>query len=106
MGSIVGAFCNNCGFKEKIYYGGGRFNHTTVCNVPGINKTTGKFEVRNFYEKDKLKDFIFYNDPEMYKGRITDGALEWKDIQLKSSENLCPNCKKFEMNFMTIGDFD
>lgn len=107
MGTILKAACP-CGFvKEDIFYGGGRMNFTTHCEVPAINKKTGKFLTENFFSKDNLpEEIVFYNDPRMYKGKLVQYELQWGKVHLNPLNNLCPSCSDFTMEFQKVGFFD
>lgn len=108
---MLKAKCNKCGFEKEFYYGGGMRDFMTVCNVPAIDNKTGKFVIKNFFKKDKLKDIVFYNEHTMYHGRINknnniNNSHEWGEILLKKSNNLCPTCRLYSMDFEFCGCFD
>lgn len=107
MGQILKAVCKNCYFEEEVWFGGGMLNFETECNVPAINNTTGEFEIMNIFNKDLFDgNYTFYNDPSMFKGKITIDSPQWYDIYLCPTKNLCPKCKSFKMNFESVGFFD
>jgi hypothetical protein len=110
MGAILNAICTQkCGFKKNdIYFGAGMSNFITICDIPAINKKTGEFCVKNYFQKSSLpKHIVFYDDPEMYEGEMD--ALyshQWGDVYLKVSSNLCPKCGAFSLEFRDVGRFD
>jgi hypothetical protein len=110
MGRILTANCEKCSFKrEKIYFGGGMANHTTVCHVPAIDLNTNQIVVENYFNKENLGDnILFYTEQELFKD-VTDknaGAWNWGDLLLRISENKCPECNNYSMKFMPTGSFD
>jgi hypothetical protein len=75
--------------------------------VPALNKKAGRLIVKNYYEIDKQSiDINFYCEPEMYEGDLGDDSHQWNDIHLSPSNNLCPKCKLFSMDFESMGQFD
>ena len=107
MGTILNAYCENCGFEEKVWFGAGMLTHKTECNVPAIDNENGELVQKNIFERDKLKNnFTFYNEEKMFNGVIQNNNIHWGDIFLKETENICPRCTLFSMNFVKIGFFD
>jgi hypothetical protein len=107
MGYGLKAICQECGFEKKVSFGGGMSNHTTVCIVPAINKTTGELEGENILDANIDKEnFDFYIDSKMYDGKVMDWDFEWGDLFLKRDKNLCPKCKKFSLDFILNSLFD
>lgn len=110
MGQILTANCEKCGFKkDKIFFGGGRENHTTVCDVPAIDLNTNQLVVENYFNKEKLdSNILFYTEQELFKGKAVmfNGSWEWKEILLKITENKCPECNNYSMKFESNGNFD
>jgi C4-type Zn-finger protein len=70
MGLILTAYCEKCGFKrDEIFFGAGKSNHKTVCDVPAIDRNTNQFVVENYLNKENIGDNIqFYTDQELFKG--------------------------------------
>jgi hypothetical protein len=107
MGNLIEATCSNCEFSREFSFGAGMADHTYNCSVPAIYKDTGKFTVKNYYKKASLTEtIIFYDDPSMYSGEIIDQSLEMGKIALNPTNNFCPRCKHFSMNFEIVADFD
>jgi hypothetical protein len=107
MGIILSAFCEKCGFEKEVWFGAGMDNFMTVCNVPALNKKSGRFVIKNILKKgNSSRDFNFYNESGMFQGTIENDDLQWDDVILKESGNLCPNCKLFSMKFFQNGCFD
>lgn len=115
MGTLLSAICKKCGFeKERIFFGGTRFNFETVCAVPAIDLSTGKFVVENYWNKEQLKDnILFYTASELYKGEIIEedgdvdngNSINFGRVLLKKNENKCPECGNFSMEFEENGKF-
>jgi hypothetical protein len=100
MGYTIEAICESCNFTASVIFGGGMKNHLTHCYVPAIDKETGQLVSEDYFEKDTFNGrFIFYNEPEMYQSRLGQKHFGWKDIKIMRTNNLCPNCKQFTMNF-------
>ena len=107
MGTLLRAVCNKCGYSNIVNFGAGMLNFTEVCNVPVINKKSGKLEIKNILDKDISKEnYSFYNEPEMYQGEDSGKKHQWGDIFLSEERNLCPSCLKFTMNFESEGLYD
>lgn len=117
MGTLLRAICNKCGFeRERIFFGGTRNNFTTVCAVPAIDLNTNKFVVENYKNKEQLKgSILFYTEHELYKGEIVtdpdspdwiNDTVEFGSAVLKTTENKCPECNNFSMEFEQNGKFD
>jgi hypothetical protein len=106
MGLILLAVCDHCDLQESISFGAGMSDFTTVCNVPAINRKTGKLVVKNYLKHRSSKSLSFYNQPNMYSGDLGDEYHEWDDVLLKQTGNLCPNCKSFTMNFELLACYD
>jgi hypothetical protein len=100
MGQMLFAICNNCGFQQQFSFGAGMDDHLTRCSVPAMDKQTGEFVVKNYFEKDSFNgQFIFYNESEMYHMETNRKFIQWKEVLLKRTENLCTNCLRFTMSF-------
>lgn len=116
MGYMLIASCK-CGFEGEFCFGAGRSNFETYCSVPGIDLNTNKFITDNWKNKDQLKGkILFYTEPELYNGEIvTDqGSPLWGSdsiethfgkVVLKISENKCPECNNYTMDFEHNGRF-
>ncbi len=108
MGQFLTAKCRECDFlREKIAFGGGRWNYQTNKPVPAINKQTGEFIVCNYYEKEQLKDTVaFYNERQMHKGEEDTSGHRFSDVVIKHENNKCPKCGNFTLDFIGTGLFD
>ena len=107
MGEILNAKCDQCGFQQQFRFGAGMGDHLTQCSVPAIDKQTGDFVVENYFKKDSFNgQFMFYNEPEMYHGEVDRKYIQWKEVKLKRTDNLCPNCLRFKMSFASGICFD
>ena len=108
MGSILKASCKKCTFKKEFDFGAGMMDFKTNCSVPAINKSTGEFLVKNYFNKDELpRNIVFYNDPGMYEGELERYKThQWQDVNLKHKNNLCPVCKTYSLSFTEMGLFD
>jgi hypothetical protein len=83
--------------------------------MPAIKRETGEFAFLNYFEREELKPkFIFYNDPSMYDSKVNSRLRESRmfqanqkiSVNLRSSGNLCPSCKKFTLSFPYEGCWD
>lgn len=107
MGELLNAKCDHCCFQQQFSFGAGMEDHLTRFSVPAIDKHTGEFVVKNYFEKDTFNgQFVFYNEPEMYEGDIARNFVKWGEIKLKRTDNLCPNCLRLKMSFEFAGCFD
>jgi len=107
MGYILAATCKNCCFKQDVSFGAGMLNSATVCDVPGINRKTGKLVEANFFDEEELKsDIIFYTEPLMFKGDIMEDYLDWGGVLIKRHDNICPQCKDYSLEFIPDVLFD
>jgi hypothetical protein len=110
MGLILTAYCEKCGFKrEEIFFGAGKSNHKTVCDVPAIVRNTNQFVVENYFNKENIGDNIqFYTDQELFKGGADKnaGTWRWDNVLLQIAENKCPECNNYVLEFIPTGSFD
>lgn len=107
MGQILFATCNNCGFQQQFCFGAGMGDNLTLCSVPAIDKQTGDFVVENYFEKDSFNgQFMFYNESEMYHMETDQEFIQWGEVKLNRTDNLCPNCLRFTLVFESVGCFD
>ena len=109
MGQLLKAICKNCEFEcTRFPFGSNRDNFDTVWNVPAIDLNSNKFIIANYYNKEKLKDSVlFYTERELFNGDITakNNSHNWCGALIKTTENKCPVCKDFTMNFEEAGHF-
>jgi hypothetical protein len=115
MGYMLIASCKKCGFEEKCALGSGPSNYKTYCAAPAIDILTGKFVVENCKNKEQLKEkVIFYSEQELFKGKmVTDpnepdwmnDTFESGSAVVKKTENKCPKCNNFTMEFEGGGIF-
>ncbi len=106
MGTLLKAVCSNCDFSEEFLFGGGMQDFDRVCNLPAIEKRTGKFVVENYFRNKTNADLKFYNQSGMYAGEPGADYHQWMDVYLKSDHNICPLCNEFAMRFEMIGFYD
>ena len=104
---MIRATCKICGFEKEFLFGAGMSDFEAICNVPAINKKTGKFIIKNIYEIDQLSsNIIFYNQPEMYSGSMEEGAHQWREVFIKEKNNLCHKCLTYSLDFDVYGNYD
>jgi ribosomal protein L37AE/L43A len=118
MGSIVNAICE-CGFnKEKMYLGGGKRNHNSVCSFPFYcDQCKIIFTVNLYNPLTNCPDcgadsIISYEDKKINIGegrkvfswntRLTLG----RELVLTDSKYWCPSCKKYDLKFTSVGRWD
>lgn len=103
---LLKAKCELCGFCATANFGGGMIDFMKVCHVPAIDKRTGSFVVKNLFDKKNSKHHSFYNEAPMNSGILKSSKLQWMHVQLKATNNYCPECKAFAMSFIQAGYFD
>jgi hypothetical protein len=102
MGTLLNAICKNCGFSySNIDFGSGM--RERIPHVPAIQKDTGDFVVVPLSDDPNLR---FYHKPEMYKEPIKDYGIQYIDISLNPTSNLCPSCQEYTLEFIEFGNFD
>jgi len=107
MGEILRATCRACGFTEEVIFGSGMSDHLAHCSVPAIDRLTGQLCSENYYKKELFDgQYLFYNELEMFRRREKGREIQWRDIKLSRTDNLCPRCKQFTMDFKPVIYFD
>lgn len=106
MGLLLKAKCHKCDFQKSFNFGAGKMNYKKISNVPAINIKTGDFVLVNYLDKNIKSDFNFYNQVDMFKAVSESKHFSWQEFKIQRSNNLCPKCKKFEMEFILEGYFD
>lgn len=102
MGTLLNAICNNCGFTHSnIDFGSGMMER--IPHVPAIRKDTEEFVVVELSDDPNLS---FYHNTEMYKEPIEDYGIQYMNISLNPTSNICPSCQEYAMEFVEIGNFD
>jgi len=105
MGYIAIGSCR-CGFKTgNLNLGGGRRNFKSFNGVPALDKH-GVFTVANYFEIENRDSFIFYNDPLLQLKNPPVRTYLWDDVYLQQTQNYCPKCKNFTLQFELIGNWD
>lgn len=100
MGLIITAVCTACQHEERFFFGAGKMNHNTTCNVPAMNLTTRQFEVVNFIDPNLDRDlYAFYHDSILKSTSSNDTTFNWRNLKLNRVNNFCPNCHKFNFDF-------
>lgn len=101
MGYLLHAICK-CGFEKQFDFGGFRANFDTVSMVPAIEKLTNTFVNINFLEEKDTKKFNFYT-VQTHKGyELSSGnkkSFKWNDLELNATNNYCPKCKNYSLDF-------
>ena len=100
MGQVIKARCGLCQFETSFFYGAGKMNHGTTCNVPAINLATRQFEQVNFIDPNLDRDlYFFYHDPILKGNNLDYNTFDWRNMKLNRVNNFCPNCHKFNFDF-------
>lgn len=118
MGSIISAFCD-CGYeKPEMFLGGGMSNFTTYCNFPHYCEDCHTLFEFNLFEKNILcpecgsKKVFGYDHKKACKeeGNV---VFSWnvgneidRELKLTDGKYICPRCKKFNLSFCKIGNWD
>lgn len=102
MGSLLNAYCTQCEFRhDGIRFGSSHREETP--HVPAIDEDTGEFVVA---ELDEDKNFSYYHEFGMNKGKRSADWIESADIFLSPDHNKCPQCGEFAMRFEGVGEWD
>jgi len=107
MGVLIKAKCEYCGFEREFQFGVGMMDFMTKCIVPAVDNRTGEFVIGDIYSGLPTESHVtFYNDPRMYWNPLTDDYIQWNDVYLSRTENFCPACHFYKLNFEEVGCFD
>lgn len=125
MGYKIVPECKTCGYRTKaISVGAGKFNHLIYCGCPALNIETNEIEQINLFdyvqkvvikkrflylffrmviiEKIDMK-YVPYYDTKMFSSKNDNGSYQWMDKFYKKSDNLCPKCKSYNLDFKHTG---
>lgn len=121
MGNMLQAKCK-CGFEtDLISAGGGMMDFTTNCSLPALCKNCKTFTVENYLDKSSKcsiceSSFTYYNSTELYQMKknikkkyffyIFEWNLESEKIILPDALYYCPECNKYKMKFLNVGNWD
>jgi hypothetical protein len=118
VGSLINAKCS-CGFSMDFAAGGGFTSFKTLCAAPAVCNECHEFIISNYIEiKPKCpkghKNVIFYNDLslQMPSSKPIGSVFSWNIgerkpvFELGNQPYYCPKCKKFELYFSNIGNWD
>ncbi len=75
------------------------------CHVPALRNNSSVIEMVNIRKKSNHKNYIFYTDPLFYEGNLEEYFDAW-EFRLMKKNNLCPECKNNEMEFIYRGEYD
>lgn len=107
MGVFIKAKCQDCNWEREFLFGAGMNDFMHSCDVPAINKKTGKFVVKDILDGSvDSNKYVFYNDPKMNVNPIGKDFIQWGEVFLQRTENYCPSCKSFGLSFEDFGSFD
>lgn len=117
MGTFLTAHCKSCGFIQRgLNFGIGFFQHTP--KIPALRTGSKEIAIEEFKDDPDIR---FYHQPGMYKGEfkkwgdddpdldegiIQGYGIQCDDIYLSPEQNVCPECGKFTMEFVAIGNLD
>ena len=105
MGTILKAKCE-CGYEnEKIYLGSG-LEDIGVCYFPALKNGSSLIEMKDIRKKQNHLEYIFYNDNLLYNSGDSEGIYNAWEFKLKQEHNFCPKCKKYDMSFIYLGQYD
>ena len=105
MGTILKAECS-CGYEnEKIYFGAG-MDDQEICDVPALKNGTFVIEMKNIRRRDLYPNYIFYTENVMFESIGSGKTHDAWQFQLQQENNLCPECKLYEMKFLYLGEYD
>lgn len=110
---LLTAYCKNCHFKKLELRFGDTYVNKEVDNyfsMPALNTKTNTINSLNRYDAKNLiinSPIKFYDEKDMYKGDISTSELyESHNFKLKKTENYCPNCKQFTLEFKDYVIYD
>ena len=109
MGASYKAICE-CGFNKTARVGGSMSNYLTESTFPFYCEKCGLVNL-NICTKDiecshcKSTDIVPYGDERVSKDNRFK-MVQWGDYAAPSSGNLCPQCKKFSLEFKMNFMFD
>lgn len=107
MGILLNANCRKCGFQQPVPLGAGRLTYETECAFPALNKETGELISVNYLQKDLLPAHIhLYDQEDMHDGVTNRKTHNWQKASLNETNNLCPQCGAFQMDFFMELLFD
>lgn len=107
MGMILNATCAQCGFKQEVYFGCSIDETLDDVMVPALDLEGCELLVRWYSEKETTSGLLtFYNDPALYKGEVSDFSISWGEIILNPTNNFCPECNRFAMEFKVVLLYD
>lgn len=77
-----------------------------ICYVPALKNNTSNIEMINIRNKQNYPDYIFYTDSLLFNSEIECGFFNAWQFKIRKESNLCPECKKYEMEFIYVGEYD
>ena len=116
MGDILQAICE-CGFKSNnLYLGGGFLDMGELCNAPYYCdncETIGTVNINKIIKCEKCSKSVQYygeigkDDFEIPEDVIFDWSVNHTTRYfLKDKFYYCPKCKKINLKFIPIGNWD
>jgi hypothetical protein len=105
MGQIIKATCSICKYKNQFSFGGGRFGHGANL-LPALNLKTGQFEHINYVTHKHDANYVFYSDSLLKCFTQEQTTLQSHNFKINRSNNYCPSCKDFTLDFTRVGFFD
>ena len=107
MGTLLKAKCTLCNYENaRINFGASMEEaEARECYVPALKNNSSSIEMINIRNKANHNNYIFYTDPLFYENNDEGYYNAW-EFKLMKKYNLCPFCKKYEMEFIYRGEYD
>ena len=105
MGTILKPECT-CGYESKNISFGAGMEDENVCQVPALQNGSSEIEMKNIRRREIYPEYIFYTENLMFESHGLVKTYDAWQYKLRAENNLCPSCKKYEMKFTYIGEFD
>lgn len=106
MGYILKACCESCKYESEVRFGVGMRMRIDFLEVPAMVKHNKTIATRNICDLKVNNNIIYYTDPQMFRGNMSDEAITVLNFSIKLSENFCPKCEKYTVRFEEHAYFD
>ena len=107
MGTLLKTHCNFCNYENNRINFGASMEEAEAgeCYVPALKNNSSTIEKINIRNKNNHNNYTFYTDPLFYLNN-SEGVYNAWVFKLMKKYNLCPVCKKYEMEFIYHGEYD
>ena len=77
-----------------------------ICYVPALKNGSYLIEMKDIRKAYNHLEYVFYTENLLYISDGLAGFYNAWEFKLKKEGNLCPQCKKYRMNFLYVGEYD